>query len=85
MADKQVEQEMQPAAQGSSRSLSTLAATSEPKLSSPEVGNMEVETPNTDDYSHGAHLAAIVVSLMLGMFLVALDNVSCTLLRNSQC
>lgn len=29
-----------------------------------------------DDYPHGARLAIIVLSLMLGMFLVALDNVS---------
>lgn len=31
-----------------------------------------------DKYAHGARLAAIVVSLMLGMFLVALDNVGLT-------
>jgi len=28
-----------------------------------------------DEYLHGTRLAALTVSLMLGMFLVALDNV----------
>jgi hypothetical protein len=31
----------------------------------------------TDDYPRGARLTAIVTSLMLASFLVALDNVSC--------
>lgn len=38
-----------------------------------------VTAPTTVDYPQGARLAAIVVSLLLGMFLVALDNVRCTL------
>jgi MFS transporter, DHA2 family, glioxin efflux transporter len=32
----------------------------------------------SDDYPHGFRLTAIVISLMLGTFLVALDNVSRT-------
>ncbi|PVH95582.1 MFS general substrate transporter [Periconia macrospinosa] len=74
MVATQVEPETQLGAQDSSPSLSTLAATSEPKLTSPEVGSIAAGTPEEDDYSHGVHLAAIVVSLMFGMFLVALDN-----------
>jgi hypothetical protein len=30
----------------------------------------------TDDYTHGAGLTSIVLSLMLCMFLISLDNVS---------
>lgn len=33
------------------------------------------EAPVVDEYVHGARLAVLAVSLMLGMFLVALDNV----------
>lgn len=33
----------------------------------------------TDGHAHGLRLAAIVVSLLLAMFLVALDNVSAML------
>ncbi|KAJ5144414.1 hypothetical protein N7476_004658 [Penicillium atrosanguineum] len=33
-------------------------------------------TPADDEYPHGARMAAVVLSLMLGMLLVALDNVS---------
>jgi hypothetical protein len=76
MAPKEIDTEMQPAAQDSSRSLHTLDETLEPKLSSPEFANMEAETLEQEEY---LQLAALVVSLMLGMFLVALDNVSCTL------
>jgi hypothetical protein len=32
--------------------------------------------PIADEHPHGARLAVIIISLMLGMFLVALDNVS---------
>lgn len=50
-------------------------------VASPEQGGMEVANDNakasvTDEYPHGARLAAVVLSLMLGMFLIALDNVS---------
>lgn len=31
---------------------------------------------STDDYVHGARLAIIMLALMLGTFLIALDNVS---------
>ena len=37
---------------------------------------MTSATDATEEYPHGARLAAIVFSLMLAMFLVALDNVS---------
>lgn len=41
----------------------------------------QVETD--DNYAHGARLAAIVSSLLLGMFLVALDNVGNSRARGS--
>jgi len=38
--------------------------------------NLAIEAPDVnEDYASGARLAALVASLMLGMFLVALDNV----------
>jgi hypothetical protein len=41
-----------------------------------EVVKPEEDTPTLDDeYLHGTRLTALTVSLMLGMFLVALDNV----------
>lgn len=41
-----------------------------------EVVKPEKDTPAIDDeYLHGTRLTALTVSLMLGMFLVALDNV----------
>lgn len=40
------------------------------------VANDDTKAHATDDYPHGARLAAVVLSLMLGMFLVALDNLS---------
>jgi hypothetical protein len=43
-----------------------------------ELGYDDERTEAADEYPHGARLAAIVMSLMLGMFLVALDNVSYT-------
>jgi hypothetical protein len=50
-------------------------------VSSSERSGMDVANRNSkahaiDEYPHGARLAAVVISLMLGMFLVALDNVS---------
>ncbi|KAJ6010258.1 hypothetical protein N7499_004340 [Penicillium canescens] len=47
--------------------------------SSSEGGDMDVASHDAkaqaaDEYPHGARLAAVVLSLMLGMFLVALDN-----------
>ena len=42
------------------------------------------EKITTDDkYAHGTRLAAIIVSLLLGMFLVALDNVGYSRTRGS--
>ena len=38
------------------------------------VDDKEQVTPN-DEYAHGTRLTAIIVSLLLGLFLVALDNV----------
>ncbi|KAJ5871570.1 uncharacterized protein N7529_003923 [Penicillium soppii] len=48
-------------------------------VSSSERSGMDVANRNSkahaiDEYPHGARLAAVVISLMLGMFLVALDN-----------
>lgn len=40
-----------------------------------EVGNVDSAKAIADPYPHGARLAVIVLSLMLGMFLVSLDNV----------
>ena len=37
--------------------------------------DLEGNTQGSEDYAHGARLTALTVSLMLGMFLVALDNV----------
>ena len=38
---------------------------------------MAVEAPDVnEEYASGARLAALITSLMFGMFLVALDNVS---------
>jgi hypothetical protein len=49
-----------------------------------EEDNVELKTIDasiaiSDDYPHGFRLTAIVISLMLGTFLVALDNVSRTI------
>jgi hypothetical protein len=44
-----------------------------------EFKAIEAPTAITDDYPHGFRLAAIIISLILGTFLVALDNVSCTM------
>ena len=39
--------------------------------------DLAVEAPDVnEEYASGARLAALVASLMFGMFLVALDNVS---------
>lgn len=53
---------------------STLASSSE--QGSMDVANDGAKADAADEYPHGARLAAVVCSLMLGMFLVALDNVS---------
>jgi hypothetical protein len=41
-----------------------------------ELKTTEASIAISDDYPHGFRLIAIVISLMLGTFLVALDNVS---------
>lgn len=41
-----------------------------------EVVKPEEDAPVLDEYLHGTRLVALTVSLLLGMFLVALDNVS---------
>jgi hypothetical protein len=53
---------------------STMAAISESDET--EVGKAETVTPPPEEYIHGFRLVVLTVSLMLGMFLVALDNVS---------
>lgn len=40
------------------------------------IGSIDTKPLNAEDYPTGIRLAAIVISLMLGTFLVALDNVS---------
>lgn len=76
MASQNIDLEEQPPTKDSSPRLSLSESASEPKEGVTEEENYEVETTVTDEYPHGARLAAIVISLMLGMFLVALDNVS---------
>lgn len=73
MATQQVESEKQ--SSDIPQPLSKTAAISEPGRAASEVDNAKDETAITDDYAHGPRLAALVISLMLGMFLVALDNV----------
>ncbi|KAF2103444.1 MFS general substrate transporter [Rhizodiscina lignyota] len=46
----------------------------EDKESSPSVKIAESEGAASIDYPHGARLAALVISLMLAMFLISLDN-----------
>ncbi|RKK62452.1 putative efflux pump gsfJ [Fusarium oxysporum] len=61
---------MQLTTQDFSDSSNTETATPEPKQPS-----LQEAEPSTDDgYTHGARLVAITVSLLLGMFLVAIDN-----------
>ncbi|CAI7588105.1 unnamed protein product [Penicillium glandicola] len=52
--------------------LGILVSTSE--QGSMDVANHDAKARATDEYPHGARLAAVIFSLMLGMFLVALDN-----------
>ena len=47
----------------------------EAKTTPADVEDDKKETASDDGFVHGAHLTALTVSLMLGMFLVALDNV----------
>ena len=73
--DKQaINSEKQATAEDPPQTSSTLSSGSEP--GSIHLANDDAKAHATDDYPHGARLAAVVLSLMLGMFLVALDNVS---------
>ncbi|KAJ5836531.1 Major facilitator superfamily domain general substrate transporter [Penicillium robsamsonii] len=63
--------EKQATAEDPSRHSSTLVSSSE--QSDTDIANYDPKAP-TDEYPHGAYLAAVMFSLMLGMFLVALDN-----------
>ena len=40
-----------------------------------DLANDKEEVAPDDKFAHGARLTAMIVSLLLGMFLVALDNV----------
>jgi hypothetical protein len=63
----------------SSPRLSITGAISDSKEEATDAKSIETVTAGGDDddgYPHGLRLAAIVMSLMLGTFLVALDNVS---------
>jgi hypothetical protein len=64
---------MQPQNQDSSASTKTTPSLTKEDLA--DVGNTEVAANPVDEYPTGSRLATIVVSLMLAMFLVALDNV----------
>uniref|UniRef100_A0A8H7KDL4 Major facilitator superfamily (MFS) profile domain-containing protein n=1 Tax=Bionectria ochroleuca TaxID=29856 RepID=A0A8H7KDL4_BIOOC len=63
---------MQPQNQDSSASTKTTPSLTKEDLA--DVGNTEVAANPVDEYPTGSRLATIVVSLMLAMFLVALDN-----------
>jgi len=49
--------------------------TLEPSINKPQ-STVASDVEEQDAYAHGFALAALIASLMLGMFLVALDNVS---------
>lgn len=68
MTSQQVDSDKQSVVEDSSQSLG-------PKEGSIEGGDHDAESP-TLVYADGLRLTAIVTSLMLSMFLVALDNVS---------
>lgn len=63
--------EKQPAVEEPSRRLSEHATTSNAEA---DEGCQDNGAP--DDYPHGFRLVILVISLMLAMFLIALDNVS---------
>jgi len=76
MATKSLHSEKQLDTEDSSQRSATMAATSEQKENAIDTGEVDAKHPVAAIYPHGARLTAIVISLMLGMFLVALDNVS---------
>ena len=57
-----------------SRQSSTIKIATESDKAVPD--NSDPITTAEDEFPHGARFVAIVVSLLLGMFLVSLDNVS---------
>ncbi|KAL2784010.1 major facilitator superfamily-domain-containing protein [Aspergillus keveii] len=61
-----------PAAAEATPAASTIPAVSESDET--EIGKSETVTPRAEEYIHGFRLVVLAVSLMLGMFLVALDN-----------
>jgi hypothetical protein len=73
--DKQIiDSEKQTTAEDPPRRSCTLVSSSE--QGGMDIANHDAKARAADEYPHGARLAAVVFSLMLGMFLVALDNVS---------
>ena len=79
MAAQQTNSEKQSSTESPSSRSSIGARISEPEEGGTELRNAEGDALATDDYPHGSRLAAIFTSLMLAMFLVALDNVGCVL------
>lgn len=74
MEKQTIDSENQVTAEHPSRRSSTLVSSSD--RSDVDLANHDAKAGVTDEYPHGARLAAVMLSLMLGMFLVALDNVS---------
>ncbi|KAJ5533855.1 Major facilitator superfamily domain general substrate transporter [Penicillium freii] len=72
MAKLAINSEKQATPEDPPQTSSTLMSGSE--SGSIHIANDDAKSHATDDYPHGARLAAVVISLMLGMFLVALDN-----------
>jgi len=76
MATQLVPPQQQLDAEDSSQRSSSTVANAKSKEDTADVENTEMDSHGADDYPHGARLTAIVISLLLSMFLVALDNVS---------
>ncbi|KXG50017.1 Major facilitator superfamily domain, general substrate transporter [Penicillium griseofulvum] len=72
MEKQTIDSENQVTAEHPSRRSSTLVSSSD--RSDVDLANHDAKAGVTDEYPHGARLAAVMLSLMLGMFLVALDN-----------
>lgn len=77
MEPSAIEAEKQLTAENSRQNSVTMTAMSDADA---KAESSETTTPVADGYPHGTRLAAIAISLMLSMFLVALDNVSRSLL-----
>ena len=76
MTAEPMDPELQPMSNKASKLSSVPIETPQAINYEKEVESVDSKTPDIQDYPHGVRLAAIAVSLMLGMFLVALDNVS---------